>query len=61
MFRKVLKGLPNQLNIFEEIEKIETEEKKAEQAEKPYHNGLGQLLPWEEPDYLKKTYLIHIS
>lgn len=36
------------LSIFEEIEKI----KEAEEKLKPYKNGLGYLLPWEEQSYL---------
>lgn len=28
------------------------------EKQEPYRNGLGQLLPWEEPDYLKKLEII---
>ena len=41
-----IKGMkPMQLTIFEEM-------KKQEEAEKPYRNGMGELLPWEEPKYI---------
>lgn len=39
-----------QLNIFEQLKeqtRIDTS------LETPYRNGLGKLLPWEEPEYLK--------
>ncbi len=43
-----------QLNIFVEVEKqIE--------REKPYQNGLGQLLPWEEPEYLASCQIDKIA
>lgn len=32
------------LGKIEEVKKVET----------PYRNGLGELLPWEEPEYLEK-------
>ena len=28
--------------------------KEQENKEKPYRNAAGQLLPWEEPEYLEK-------
>lgn len=34
-----------QLNILEAIEQ-------EVRSEKPYRNALGELLPWEKPDYL---------
>lgn len=36
-----------QIDIFEKLNEIKIEEKS-------YRNGLGQLLPWEEPEYLRK-------
>lgn len=35
-----------QLTLIDEIEQKKKETK-------PYRNGLGELLPWEEPEYLK--------
>lgn len=42
MNQQVLKDYrkANQLDIFEKLEEIRTKEK-------PYRNGLGELLPWE--------------
>jgi len=46
-----------QLNLFN----IEKEDKAAGNIlsntidDKPYRNGLGELLPWEEPEYLKNN------
>lgn len=34
----------NQLTIFDLLERI----KRGELAHRPYKNGLGELLPWEE-------------
>jgi len=41
----------NQLDIFQEVIKIEIKEKEVEIASKPYRNGMGELLPWEDPDF----------
>lgn len=46
-----------QLNIFEQIHYEEQQEelkKNLFKAEESYRNGFGELLPWEEPEYLKK-------
>jgi len=42
-----------QLSIFDRVEEIQNTQIRVIQKDEPYRNGLGELLPWEEPEYLK--------
>ena len=43
-----------QLDIFTEIKKEEVREKLQGKKTEPYRNLKGELLPWEEPEYISK-------
>ena len=51
----------SQLNIFEQINYNESREKLKKKLfgkeEESYRNARGELLPWEEPEYLRKLTL----
>jgi len=41
-----------QLNVFEQLK----EQTRIDVSlEKPYRNGFGELLPWEDPELLKRN------
>lgn len=47
---------PNQLNIFQQINHKEILRKlnaKPVIKDEPYRNAKGELLPWEEPEYIE--------